>query len=35
MQKETLSFAAAQDGHIARRWLTLTDQIGRRLHMGR
>jgi hypothetical protein len=35
MQKETLSFAAAQEGRIARRWLTLTDQIGRRLHMGR
>lgn len=35
MQKETLSFAAAGDGRVARRWLTLTDQIGRRLHMGR
>lgn len=35
MQSETLAFAVAQQGRIARRWLTLTDQIGRRLHMGR
>ena len=34
MHNETLSFAAVTDGRVARRWLTLTDQIGRRLHMG-
>lgn len=35
LQKETLAAATAHDGEIARRWLTLTNQIGRRLHMGR
>ncbi len=35
MQKEALSMATSSDAAIARRWLTLTDQIGRRLYMGR
>ena len=35
MHKEALAIAVAHEDHVARRWLTLTDQIGRRLHMGR
>ncbi len=35
MQGEALTAATAHSGDIARRWLTLTDQIGRRIHMGR
>ena len=35
MQKEALVAANGHDGATARRWLTLVDQIGRRLYMGR
>jgi len=35
MGKEAFGMASAHEGEIARRWLTLTDQIARRLHMGR
>jgi hypothetical protein len=35
MHRQALAAATAQEGQVARRWLTLTDQIGRRLHMGR
>lgn len=35
MRKEALAMACGHEGEVARRWLTLTDQIGRRLHMGR
>lgn len=35
MQKEALAAARALEGDVARRWLTLTDQIGRRRYMGR
>ncbi|MEW9834875.1 hypothetical protein [Mesorhizobium marinum] len=35
IQKEALAQAVAREGRIARRWMTLADQVGRRLHMGR
>ncbi|MDB5522310.1 MAG: hypothetical protein JWM58_73 [Rhizobium sp.] len=34
IQREALATATSNDGAIARRWLTLVDQVGRRLHMG-
>jgi hypothetical protein len=34
LQTEALTHATACDGEIRRRWLTLTDQIGRRIFMG-